>query len=355
MQSSALATKIQIPPQTHRVVRRARLVDALEHGVPDHKLVLISAPAGYGKTTLLAQWAHTSSLRVAWLSLGEEDNDPDRFFRYLLAAWETVHPGIRESPLGLLLGALEPDRDAVLSAFINVANDLPDHTVFVLDDVHLIEDASIHEALTFLLDHLPPTLHFVLAGRAEPPLPLARYRARNELLELRSEDLQFLAEETTALLNLLMERELAEDAIISLHGQLEGWVAGLQLASLTLRHQDEAAPVVISGRHRFIADYLSEDVLDHLPEETRRFLLQTSILDRLCGSLSDAVIGTSGGQEMLEHLERENLFLVPLDASQEWFRYHRLFAEFLRAELHRRHQRRGRRTPSPGGSMVSEP
>ena len=337
MQSSALATKIQIPPQTHRVVRRARLVDALEQGIPDHRLILISAPAGYGKTTLLTHWAHTSSLRVAWLSLGEEDNDPERFFRYLLAAWETVHPGIRESPLGLLLGVLEPDRDAVLSAFINVANDLPDHTVIVLDDVHLIENASIHEALTFLLDHLPPTLHFVLAGRAEPPLPLARYRARNELLEMRSEDLQFLAEETTALLSLLMKRELAEDAIISLHGQLEGWVAGLQLASLTLRYQDEAAPVVISGRHRFIADYLSEDVLNHLPEETRRFLLQTSILDRLCGSLADAVIGTSGGQEMLEHLVRENLFLVPLDASQEWFRYHRLFAEFLRAELHRRH------------------
>src|SRR5215213_1597442 len=140
MQSSALATKIQIPPQTHRVVRRARLVDALEQGIPDHRLILISAPAGYGKTTLLTHWAHTSSLRVAWLSLGEEDNDPDRFFRYLLAAWETVNPGIRESPLGLLLGALEPDRDAVLSAFVNIANDLPDHTVIVLSGFTEIVD-----------------------------------------------------------------------------------------------------------------------------------------------------------------------------------------------------------------------
>src|SRR5215211_3371525 len=226
MQASALATKIQIPPQTHRVVRRARLVDALEHGIPDHKLVLISAPAGYGKTTLLAQWARASSLQVAWLSLGEEDNDPDRFFRYLLAAWETVHPNIRDSPLGLLLGALEPDRDAVLSAFINVANDLPDHTVFVLDDAHLIEDASIHEALTFLLDHLPPTLHFVLAGRAEPPLPLARYRARHELIELRTEDLQFRLDETASFLNSLMGLDLPEGAIVSLHTQLEGWIAG---------------------------------------------------------------------------------------------------------------------------------
>ena len=337
MQASALATKIQIPPQTHRVVRRAQLIDALEHGIPEHKLALISAPAGYGKTTLLAQWAHPSSFRVAWLSLDEEDNDPDRFFRYLLAAWETVHPGIRESPLGLLLGALEPDRDAVLSAFINVANDLPDHTVFVLDDVHLIEDMAIYEALTFLLDHLPPRLHFVLAGRDEPPLPLARYRARHELLELRTEDLQFRVDETTSFLNQLMGLDLAADAIVPLHTQLEGWVAGLQLVSLTLHRQSEVSPLVVSGRHRFIADYLGEDVLVHLSDETRRFLLQTSILDRLCGPLCDAVIEASGGQEMLESLERENLFLVPLDASREWFRYHRLFADFLRVELQRRH------------------
>jgi LuxR family maltose regulon positive regulatory protein len=335
MQASALATKIQIPPQTHRVVRRARLVDTLEHGIPDHKLVLVSAPAGYGKTTFLTQWAHTSALQVAWLSLGEEDNDPDRFFRYLLAAWETVHPGILESPPGLLLGALEPDRDAVLSAFINVGNEIPDHTVFVLDDVHLIEDPAIHDALTFLLDHLPPTLHFVLAGRDEPPLPLARYRARDELLELRTEDLQFRVEETSAFLNHLLGLDLAADAIEPIHTQLEGWIAGLQLVSLTLRHPREAAAGVISGRHRFIVDYLSEDVLAHLHEGTRRFLMQTSILDLLSGSLCDAVTGTSGGQEMLELLERENLFLVPLDASREWFRYHRLFADFLRVELHR--------------------
>ena len=336
MYGSGLATKIQIPPQTHRLVRRAPLVDALERGVPDHKLVLISAPAGYGKTTLLAQWAHASSLRVAWVSLGEEDNDPDRFFRCLLAAWETVHPGILESPLGLLLSAVGPDRDAVLAAFINVASELTEQTVIVLDDAHLIADASIHEALTFLLDHLPSRLHFVLAGRDEPPLPLARYRARHELLELRTEDLKFQVEEATDFLNNLMGLDLDEDAIVSLQAQLEGWATGFQLVSLTMRRQHQATPLFLSGRHRFIADYLSEDVLAHLPAETRRFLLKTSILDRLCGSLCDVVTGTSGGQEMLESLERENLFLVPLDTSREWFRYHRLFADFLRVELHRR-------------------
>jgi LuxR family transcriptional regulator, maltose regulon positive regulatory protein len=338
MQSSGLETKIQVPLKTHQTLHRAQLVDTLERGIPDHKLTLILAPAGYGKTTLLSQWAHTTRQRVAWLSLGEEDSDPNDFFRYLLAAWETVHPDIRESPLGRLLEAPQPDRDAVLSAFINVANDLPDHMVFVLDDAHLIEEPSIHEALTFLLDHLPPRLHFVLAGRVEPPLPLARYRAHHELLELRTEDLQFRLEQTREFLCTYMELKLSDEAIASLHAELEGWVAGLQLASLTLRRRPEAmAPLVISGRHRFIADYLSEDVVVHLPDEIRRFLLQTSVLDRLCGSLCNAVSATSGGQEMLELLERENLFLAPLDTSREWFRYHRLFADFLRVELHRRH------------------
>ncbi len=340
MDSSLLATKLRIPPQTHQTVRRARLVDVLERGIRDdsYKLILLAAPAGYGKTTLLAQWAHTSRARVAWLSLGEEDNAPERLFRYLLTAWETVQPGIRESPLGLLLGSVEPDRDAVLTAFINAANDIPDDTVFVLDDIHLIEDPAIFAGLTFLLDHLPPMLHLVLAGRGEPPLPLARYRARQELLELRAGDLHFSTEETTDFLNRLTGLDLAQDQIASLHAQLEGWVAGLQLVSLTMRHHGEVAdPPLVSGRHRFIADYLSEDVLAHLPEDVRRFLLQTSILDRLCGSLCDAVTAAASGQAMLERLERENLFLAPLDDRREWFRYHRLFADFLLAGLHRRH------------------
>ena len=338
MNASLLATKTRIPPPTHHVVRRPRLVDALEHALCDHKLVLVSTPAGYGKTTLLSQWAHASRLPVAWLSLGEEDNDPDRFFRYLVRAWEAVQPGVGDGPLGLLLGALAPDRDAVLAAFVNVAADLPDRTVFVLDDYHLIDEPSIHQALAFLLDHLPPTLHFMLAGRGEPPLPLARYRARHELLEFRADELKFLPDETADFLNRLMALDLTNDEIVTLHAQLEGWIAGVQLVSLTLRHHREATdPLVVSGRHRFIADYLCEDVLAHLPEDLRRFLLQTSILDRLCGSLCDAVTGRAGGQEMLELLERENLFLVPLDDNRAWFRYHRLFADVLHEELRRRH------------------
>lgn len=339
MDASLLATRRRIPPETRSAVRRERLLDAIERGVSggDAKLVLISAPAGYGKTTLLAQWARASARRVAWLSLGEEDNDWARFFRSLLAAWEEVQPGISDSPWGLRLRTLEPDHDAALAAFINVASAVPEPIVFVLDDTHLITEPAIHEALAFLLDHLPPALHVVLAGRAEPPLPLARYRARRELLELRAEDLRFSPEESAEFLTRLMGLDLAQDELDALSAKLEGWIAGLHLASLTLRRDpaSESRPLTVSGRQRFIADYLREDVLAHLPDETRQFLLQTSILDRLCGPLCDAVSGRADSQETLEWLERANLFLLPLDDERTWFRYHRLFADVLRDELHR--------------------
>jgi LuxR family maltose regulon positive regulatory protein len=338
MASILLATKLGIPPESHHVVHRTRLVALLEREVPRYKLVLISAPAGYGKTTLLAQWAHSSRFPVAWLSVSEDDNDVDRFFRYLVTAWEAVWPSVRESPLGVLLSAKSPDREAVLAWFINVANDLPHHMAFVLDDIHLIEEPTIYTALTFLLDHLPPKLHFVLAGREAPALPLGRFRARQELLELGTVDLHFRADETGDYLNGLMGLDLAPDKIGPLHTQLEGWIAGIQLVALALqRRRSVTEPFVVSGKQRFIADYLSEDVLAHLPRNVQRFLLRTSILDRLSGALCDAVTGKEGGARMLERLERQNLFLVPLDDRREWYRYHRLFADFLHEELIRRH------------------
>jgi LuxR family transcriptional regulator, maltose regulon positive regulatory protein len=337
VKSLLLATKLQTPLPPHHVVDRSRLMGALEGAVPVYKLTLLLAPAGYGKTTLLSQWARSSSLPIAWLSLAEEDNDLERFLRYLLAAWQRVEPGIVDSRLGLLLGGLTPDSQVVLSAFINLANDLSDHVVFVLDDYHLIAEPAIHEAMTFLLDHLPPALHFVLAGRGEPLLPLARYRARQELMELGPADLQFSPEESTAFLVQEMGLDLAPDEVSNLHTQLEGWIAGLQLAALSLRRQpSRAAKLAISGQHRFIADYLSQEALAALPDRWQQFLLQTSILERLCGSLCDAVTGDNDGQEMLESLERDNLFLTPLDDNREWFRYHPLFASFLRHELNRR-------------------
>jgi LuxR family maltose regulon positive regulatory protein len=339
MHPSLLATKLQIPPQGPQTVLRPRLSDTLERGVRDDacKLILLSAPAGYGKTTLLAQWARMTEDRVTWLSLDHEDNDPDRFWRSLFAAWEVVRPDIGESPLGLLLNAIAPDRDAVLAAFISLAGDLAERTAFVLDDAHLIEDPEVQQSLHVLLDHLPPAHTFVLAGRTDSPLPLARYRARQQLLDLGGDDLQFLLEEAAEFLTTRMRLALTADEVASLHAQVEGWITGLHLAALTLRrHREARPPPAVSGRHRFIADYLREDILCHLPVETQQFLLRTSILDHLCAPLCDAVTGEQQGQEMLERLERENLFLVPLDDTREWFRYHRLFADFLRDESSRR-------------------
>jgi LuxR family maltose regulon positive regulatory protein len=338
MNTILMATKLQVPPQLPRHMPRARLVDALEERMLQHKLILISAPAGYGKTTLFTQWAHASQARVAWLSLSEEDNDLERFLRYLLSAWEQAQPSLRESPLDLLLGGLSPDPEMVLPAFINAASELSDQLVFVLDDYHLIEDDSIHQALTFLLDHMPPMLHFGLACRGEPPLPLARYRARGEMFELNAADLRFSPEEARDFLNEKMALDLAPEEIAPLQARLEGWAAGLQLAALTLRQrQPGSSTPLVSGRQRFITDYLSEEVLARLPADLRHFLLQTSILDRLNSSLAETVTGEKNGQQHLETLEREGLFLLPLDDKREWFRYHPLFADFLREELKRRH------------------
>lgn len=350
MDAFLLTTKLRIPPEPQHMLRRTRLTNILEQGIPAHKLSLILAPAGYGKTTLLSQWAHSSRYPVVWFSVSHDDNDLYSFLRYLLAAWEEAQPGVRERPAGLLLSDRTPDSKAVLSAFINDAHEMSHQTVFVFDDYHLIEDPSIHEAMTFLIDHLPPTIHFVLAGRGEPPLLLARYRARSQMLDLRAQELHFSLEETTDFFNQLMRLDCTDDQIAALQIQLEGWIAGLQLVALTLKQNlaEEGRPV--SGRHRFIADYLSDEVISQLPEDMRQFLLQTSILDRLCGPLCDAVTGRTNGQQMLETLERENLFLQPLDDRREWFRYHSLFADFLRealqlrtpdevAELHRRASR----------------
>ncbi len=334
MRTFLLTTKLRIPPLSVRILRRERLLDSLEQNIPHVKFTLFAAPAGYGKTTLLTQWAHTSQYPIAWLSIDEEDNDRERFLRYLLAAWDVVQPEIRQSKLGPLLEARLPAYEAVMTMVINYANSLSDHLVFVLDDYHLVEDAGIHETVTFLLDHAPPTLHFVISGRAEPPLPLARYRARSELLEFRGEDLRFLPNETAGFLNQLMELDLPSDDVVTLQTQLEGWIAGLQLAALSLQRRRVAPDqLVVTGKHRFIADYLSEDVLAPLPEDIQQFVLQTSVLDRLCGPLCNAVTEREDGQVMLETVERENLFLVPLDEKREWFRFHGVFRDFLLERL----------------------
>ncbi len=337
MVASLIATKVQIPPLPLHQVSRDRLVERIEQTLPAYRLLLLAAPAGYGKSTLLVQWARASRMQVAWFSIDAEDNDFARFFRYLLAAWAQVEPSVTQSRLGLLLGSIDPDHDAVLTAWLNVANDVSQHTVFVLDDYHLIEDPAIHRAVEFLLDHLPPRLHVVLAARGEPPLPLARYRARQQLLDIGIQDLRLQPDEAADLLA-RMNIHLAPHEAANLHAQVEGWAAGLQLAALALQQRlTETDSLVVGGRQRFIADYLSQEVLAHLPDAVQRFLLQTSILDRLGGPLCESVTGEPGAQTMLEQVERAGLFLLPLDDSRGWFRYHPIFADFLQQELHRRY------------------
>jgi len=338
MDDILLQTKLQIPPPALHLVKRARLVEALEDGIDHYRLVLLAAPAGYGKTTLLAQWARASRIRPAWLSVSARDNDLELFLRYLAAGWEAARPGALQGRLALLLDATSPDTQAILSAFINRANQLPGPLAFVIDDYHLIEDPAIHTAMAFLLDHLPPNLSLVLATRGEPGFPLSRYRARQELLEFHAEDLKFQPEETADFMNRLMGLDLAHDQLDRLQDQLEGWIAGLQLTALTLRRRVSVSmKLALSGRQRFIADYLSHDVLSPLEDGMQRFMLQTSIPDRLCASLCQAITGIEDSREMLATLERENLFLLPLDDQREWYRYHHLFAEFLREELGRRY------------------
>ena len=333
-----LKSKIQIPVHLQRVVSRSRLRDVLENDVVHHKLTLVSAPAGFGKTTLLSEWAITSKLPICWLSVEKDENNVDRFLRYLLAAWETIQPKIVETHLGVLFESQNPDIKSVMYAFINAVVDTSHHVIFILDDYHLIEEEDIHEALTFLLDHAPPNLHFILTARGDPPLPLARYRARGEVLEFHVDDLRFLPEETKAFLNERMQLDLDTEQIESLQNQLEGWVAGLQLAALSARQETRKTnKQIVNGKHRFIADYLNEEVLANLPPPIQQFLLQTSILDRLCASLCDAVTNGKNGQTMLESLVHDDLFLIPQDEKREWFQYHQIFKDFLYEQLIERH------------------
>ncbi|MGA7668816.1 MAG: LuxR C-terminal-related transcriptional regulator [Nitrolancea sp.] len=331
-----LETKIRIPPITHRLVDRFRLTSILEGEIERFKVVTVSAPAGYGKTTLLTQWAHASQFPVAWLSLSDDDDDLEFFFRALVSAWGLAQPDIIDSQVDLLTGASSPDLDAVLTAFVSFGLHQVKQTVFVIDDFHRIRDATVHKALATLLDNLPPSLHFILSGRGEPPLPLSRYRARQELLELDSAELQFLPRECEALLNDVLGLSLTQHDLAPLYEQTEGWAAALQLAALRLRkHRDSAARATLTGRQRHVADFLSQEILTDLSDDLRLFLLQTSILDQLGAELCADVTGRSDARDMLDQIERDGLFLTPLDDQREWYRFHPIFAGFLRNELER--------------------
>ena len=334
MATPILATKLYVPSVRPKAVSRSRLIERLSRGL-HRKFTLVSAPAGFGKTALVAEWVAERDRPVAWLSLGEEDGDARRFLSYLIAALQTVEPTLGESVLRALHSPQAPPTEVVLTNLLNDVAGVQEPFLFVLDDYHTIEAQEVDDAVTFLLEYLPPHMHLVIATREDPPLPLARLRARDQVTELRAADLRFTPDEAAAFFGTVTDLNLSADDITALEARTEGWIAGLQMAALSLRGRADAAGFVqaFTGSHRFVLDYLLEEVLQGQREHVRSFLLRTSILERLSGPLCDAVTGQGDGQGMLEALERANLFVVPLDDEREWYRYHHLFADVLQVRL----------------------
>jgi LuxR family transcriptional regulator, maltose regulon positive regulatory protein len=334
MRIPLVSTKLTIPLAKRELVSRPRLVDRLNQGL-EGKLILVSAPAGYGKTQLLSTWARKCSLPVGWISLDEGDNDQVRFLSYLLASLENIQPGIGENIIALLQLPQIPIEEELLANILNDIARSEKPFILVLDDYHLIHEPVVHRILIYLLNHFPPQIHLVIASRADPPLQLARLRARSELTELRLADLSFTVEESTQFCNRIMELGLQDEQVTALTTRTEGWIAGLQMAALSLHASTDKSGWIksLSGSHRFILDYLVEEVLKDQPEGIQTFLINTSLLDRLAGSLCDTIMGREDSQEILEKLERANLFILPLDEERLWYRYHRLFSDLLQKRL----------------------
>jgi LuxR family maltose regulon positive regulatory protein len=336
MSEPLILTKLYVPPTRPNIVLRTRLIERLNKGL-DRKLILISAPAGFGKTTLVSEWAAVCDRPVAWLSLDEGDNEPACFLAYLVAALQTIAANIGEGVLAILQSPQPPPIESILTTLLNEITTVPDNFVLVLDDYHVIDSEPIDHTLTFLLEHLPPQMHLVITTREDPHLTLARLRARGQLTELRAADLRFAPAEAAEFLNQVMALNLSAEDITTLENRTEGWIAGLQLAAISMQGHQDAASFIKSftGSHHFVLDYLIEEVLHQQPESVQTFLLHTSILDRMCGPLCDAVLGSppASGQETLEYLEHANLFIVPLDNERGWYRYHHLFGDLLRQRL----------------------
>lgn len=334
MATSVLITKLFIPPPRPNLVPRPRLTERLDQGL-NLPLTVVVAPAGFGKTTLVSAWLAGSACPAAWLSLDAGDDDPLRFLTYVVAALRPVLPAGGEGVMAALQAPQPPPLDAILTALLNELAMLPADVALVLDDYHAIQAGPVHDAVAFLLSHPPPRLHLVLTTREEPPLPLARLRARAQVVELHAADLRFTPAEAAAFLSWTMGLGLSAADIAALEARTEGWVAGLQLAALSLQGQQDVAGLIraFAGDHRHVVDYLVAEVLQRQTAPVRRFLLQTSILDRLHGPLCDAVTGETDGAARLDALERGNVFVVPLDDQRRWYRYHHLFAAVLRARL----------------------
>ena len=346
MSTPILATKLYIPPPRAKIVLRPRLIERLNEGLSSgRKLTLISAPAGFGKTTLVSEWIAGCGMPVAWLSLDEGDNDPARFVSYLVKALQTIQTRIGEGLLAALQSPQPLQIETILTTLLNEISTIPENFLLVLDDYHSIDSQLVDQSLAFLIEHQPPQMHLLIATREDPHLPLSRLRARGQLTELRAADLRFTPAEAAEFLNRVMGLDLSAEDIAALEARTEGWIVGLQLAALSMQgHQDTTSFIQsFTGSHHFVLDYLVEEVLGQQPESIQTFLLRTSILERMCGPLCDAILPDPAvsGQATLEYLQRANLFIVPQDDERRWYRYHHLFGDLLRKRL--------RQSLPPGG------
>ena len=336
METSLLTTKLTIPPARFQIVPRPRLIEILEESL-NFNLVLVSAPAGFGKTTLLSEWTRLNppEVRTAWFSLEEADNDPVRFWDYFIAALQTIQPGCGEKMLPSLRSSQPPSTESMLTVLINELFLEKGDFVLVLDDYHLITSQQIHGGITYLVEHLPAHFHLVIASRSDPSLPLARFRGKGLMLEIHTDDLRFTHEDTTSLLQKLQTTGFSDSHVAALNERTEGWVVGLKMAALSMKGRKDIPGFIaaFSGSQRYIMDYLMEEVLQKQSPEVRDFLLKTSVLERLNSSLCDFVTGRTDSQDILLRLEHDHLFIVPLDESRQWYRYEHLFAELLRHQL----------------------
>ncbi|MBN1310373.1 MAG: hypothetical protein JXB30_03065 [Anaerolineae bacterium] len=337
MDSPLLRTKFYIPSPRPNLVARPRLVEQLEAGMQRNcRLTLVSGPPGFGKTTLICEWLGDGKRPVVWLSVDEADNDPVRFVNYLIAAFRQVDETIGQATQLALQSPQMPPAQGLITPLINDIAATNASPVLVLDDYHLVSSLPVQQILEFLLEHQPPSMHTIISTREDPPLPLTRMRARGQLAEIRERDLRFTVEEATAFLNQTMALSLSSEAVQALEARTEGWIAGLQLAALAIQKEQDSAENFITaftGSDRYIMEYLVTEVLERQSEGTREFLYQTALLDTLTADLCDALTGRDDSRQILERLEVSNLFLFPLDHRREWYRYHRLFAEFLRMSL----------------------
>ncbi|MNO40408.1 HTH-type transcriptional regulator MalT [compost metagenome] len=341
MTISIISSKLYVPPARSKTVVRPRLLEHLSKGLQG-KLTVLSASAGYGKTTLASEWLSVCGRRAAWLSLDAGDNDPARFLAYLFAACRTIGVNIGEGVFAVLQSPQPPPIESLLTALLNEITAVPDPSILVLDDYHVIHAEPVNQAVTFLLEHLPPRMHLVIATREDPALPLPRLRVRQQLTELRAADLRLTTSEAAEFLEHVMGLTLTAEDVGRLESRTEGWVAGLQLAALSMQGCGDTTSFIQSftGSHKFVLDYLVEEVLQRQSASIQAFLLHTSVLDRMCGPLCDAVLGREPGdspvppgQRTLEYLDQANLFLIPLDNERRWYRYHHLFADLLRERL----------------------